>query len=80
MCHPSIRDVPKGGLRVKRLDGDESIRKVPSDLGLGEVIVEDRRRNRSEIEKWVSQQSSNKEESTKSMKKVNMRKIQRHYD
>jgi transposase-like protein len=43
---------------IKRLDQGETIKKVASDLGVGEVTVGDWRRKRAEIEKWFSQRAS----------------------
>ena len=61
---------------IKRLDHGEIIKKVPSDLGVGEVTVGDWRRKRVQIEEWVSQRAQmtgNKEIKTVSKKRKTMK-------
>jgi transposase len=57
---------------IKRLDQGETIKKVTSDLGVGEVTVGDWKRKRGENEKWCSQRASisaDENASRKTMKK-----------
>jgi hypothetical protein len=57
---------------IKRLHQGETIRKVTSDLGVGEVTVGDWKGKRGEIKKWCSQRASvsaDENASRKTMKK-----------
>lgn len=49
---------------INRLDKGETIKKVASDLGVGEVTVGDWRRKRAEIEKWCSQKDNESKRKT----------------
>ena len=42
---------------IKHLDQGETLKKVASDLGVGEVTVGNWRRKRAQIEEWVTQRA-----------------------